>query len=128
MYVKANLIIKQQVVIIGNMYNHFFIYSNCEQAWDEKVAACVNFIPRACVYFTPACMCVNFTTLVHKINRKEMIFMEFDFDELTELEIMDLLDQRNYLLNILESGCSSEQESEILDELNHIQEQLDILY
>ena len=78
------------------------------------------------VNFTPTRMCVNFTTLVHKINRKEMIFM--DFDELTELEIMDLLDQRNYLLNILESGCSLERESEILDELNHIQEQLDILY
>ena len=55
--------------------------------------------------------------------------MEFDeFDELDELEIMDLLDQKNYLLNILESGCSHECESEILDELNHIQEQLDILY
>ena len=54
--------------------------------------------------------------------------MDFDFDELTELEIMDLLDQKNYLLNILESGCSSEQESEILDELDNIQEQLDILY
>ena len=51
-----------------------------------------------------------------------------DFDELTELEIMDLLDQKNYLLNILESGCSLRRESEILDELNHIQEQLDILY
>lgn len=55
-----------------------------------------------------------------------MSFM--DFDELNELEIMDLLDQKNYLLNILESGCSLERESEILDELNHIQEQLDILY
>ena len=56
--------------------------------------------------------------------------MEFDFelDELDELEIMDLLDQKNYLLNILESGCSHERESEILDELNNIQEQLDILY
>ena len=57
--------------------------------------------------------------------------MEFEFDELDELdelEIMDLLDQKNYLLNILESGCSLEHESEILDELNHIQEQLDILY
>ena len=54
---------------------------------------------------------------------------EFDeFDELDELEIMDLLDQKNYLLNILESGCSHERESEILDELNNIQEQLDILY
>ena len=52
------------------------------------------------VYFTPACMCVNFTTLVHKINRKEMIIMEFEFDELTELEIKDLLDKKNYLLNI----------------------------
>ena len=78
------------------------------------------------VYFTPTRICVNFTTLVHKINRKEMIFMEFD--ELDELEIMDLLDQKNYLLNILESGCSLERESEILDELNNIQEQLDILY
>ena len=57
-----------------------------------------------------------------------MIFMEFEFDELDELEIMDLLDQKNYLLNILESGCSSERESEILDELDNIQEQLDILY
>ena len=58
-----------------------------------------------------------------------MEFDEFDeFDELTELEIMDLLDQKNYLLNILESGCSLERESEILDELNNIQEQLDILY
>ena len=54
--------------------------------------------------------------------------MDFEFDELTELEIMDLLDQKNYLLNILESGCSPEYESEILDELNNIQEQLDILY
>ena len=51
-----------------------------------------------------------------------------EFDELTELEIMDLLDQKNYLLNILESGCSHERESEILDELDNIQEQLDILY
>ena len=59
--------------------------------------------------------------------------MDFDFefdelDELDELEIMDLLDQKNYLLNILESGCSPERESEILDELKNIQEQLDILY
>ena len=53
---------------------------------------------------------------------------DFEFDELDELEIMDLLDQKNYLLNILESGCSHECESEILDKLNHIQEQLDILY
>ena len=84
------------------------------------------------VNFTPTRICVNFTTLVHKINRKEMIFMDFDFDfkfdELDELEIMDLLDQKNYLLNILESGCSLERESEILDELDNIQEQLDILY
>ena len=59
-----------------------------------------------------------------------MSFMDFDFelDELDELEIMDLLDQKNYLLNILESGCSLERESEILDELKNIQEQLDILY
>ena len=55
--------------------------------------------------------------------------MEFDeLSELNELEIMDLLDQKNYLLNILESGCSLEHESEILDELDNIQEQLDILY
>ena len=53
---------------------------------------------------------------------------EFEFDELDELEIMDLLDQKNYLLNILESGCSHGRESEILDELKNIQEQLDILY
>ena len=53
--------------------------------------------------------------------------MNFDF-ELTELEIMDLLDQKNYLLNILESGCSLENKSEILDKLKNIQEQLDILY
>ena len=53
--------------------------------------------------------------------------MDFDF-ELDELEIMDLLDQKNYLLNILESGCLLERESEILDELKNIQEQLDILY
>ena len=53
---------------------------------------------------------------------------DFEFDELDELEIMDLLDQKNYLLNILECGCSPERESEILDELNNIQEQLDILY
>ena len=53
---------------------------------------------------------------------------DFEFDELDELEIMDLLDQRNYLLNILESGCLHERESEILDELDNIQEQLDILY
>ena len=73
-------------------------------------------------------MRVFYPTLVHKLNRKEMSFMEFEFDELTELEIMDLLDQKNYLLNILESGCSLERESEILDELDNIQEQLDILY
>ena len=54
--------------------------------------------------------------------------MDFEFDELTELEIMDLKNQKDYLLNILESGCSHETESEILDELNYIQEQLDILY
>ena len=78
------------------------------------------------VNFTPTRMCVNFTTLVHKIKQKGDKFMEFD--ELDELEIMDLLDQKNYLLNILESGCSLERESEILDKLNHIQEQLDILY
>ena len=53
---------------------------------------------------------------------------DFEFDELDELEIMDLLDQKNYLLNILEYGCSLEHKSEILDELNHIQEQLGILY
>ena len=53
---------------------------------------------------------------------------DFEFDELDELEIMDLLDQKNYLLNILESDCSLERESEILDELDNIQEQLDILY
>ena len=53
---------------------------------------------------------------------------EFEFDELDELEIMDLLDQKNYLLNILESGCSHGRESEILDELKNIQEQLDLLY
>lgn len=53
---------------------------------------------------------------------------DFEFDELDELEIMDLLDQKNYLLNILESGCSLEHKFEILDKLNHIQEQLDILY
>lgn len=53
---------------------------------------------------------------------------DFEFNELTELEIMDLLDQKNYLLNILESGCSLEHKFEILDELNNIQEQLDILY
>ena len=77
-------------------------------------------------------MRVFYPTLVHKLNRKKVIFMDFDFDfefdELDELEIMDLLDQKNYLLNILESGCSLGRESEILDELNHIQEQLDILY
>ena len=86
-----------------------------------------------------------YPTLVHKLRRKEMSFMDFDFElneldeleimdfvfelnELDELDIMDLLDQKNYLLNILESGCSHERESEILDELNNIQEQLDILY
>ena len=53
---------------------------------------------------------------------------DFEFDELDELEIMDLLDQKNYLLNILESGCSLERESEILDELDNIQEQLNLLY
>ena len=77
------------------------------------------------VYFTPAC-----THFPHQacslLSGKKVSFMEFD--ELDELEIMDLLDQKNYLLNILESGCSLERESEILDELNHIQEQLDILY
>ena len=65
-----------------------------------------------------------------------MSFMDFDFefneldelDELDELEILDLIYQKNYLLNILESGCSLERESEILDELDNIQEQLDILY
>ena len=68
--------------------------------------------------------------LVHKLRRKKVSFMDFDFElnELDELEIMDLLDQKNYLLNILESGCSHGRESEILDELNNIQEQLDILY
>ena len=55
-----------------------------------------------------------------------MSFMEFD--ELTELDIMDLLDQKNYLLNILESGCSLERESEILDELDNIKGQLDIVF
>ena len=79
------------------------------------------------VYFTPAC--IHFPHhACSLLSGKEMIFMEFEFDELTELEIMDLLDQKNYLLNILESGCSLERESEILDKLNHIQEQLDILY
>ena len=73
------------------------------------------------VNFTPTRMCVNFTTLVHKIKQKGDKFMELD--ELDELEIMDLLDQKNYLLNILESGCSSEQECEILEELDKIQEQ-----
>ena len=57
--------------------------------WDKKVAACVNF--------TPACMRAFYPELVHKLNRKEIIFMDFDFefDELDELEIMDLLDQKN---------------------------------
>ena len=80
-------------------------------------------------YILPQRVCVNFTTLVHKIKQKGDKFMEFDeLSELNELEIMDLLDQKNYLLNILESGCSLERESEILDEINNIQEQLDILY
>lgn len=77
------------------------------------------------VNFTPACMRFPHHAC-SLLSGKEMIFMEFN--ELDELEIMDLLDQRNYLLNILESGCSLERESEILDELDNIQEQLDILY
>lgn len=93
------------------MYKTFVLYT------------CMLCEARACVFnFYPE--------IVHKLDRKKVSFMDFDFEfnELDELEIMDLLDQKNYLLNILESGCSLERESEILDELNNIQEQLDILY
>lgn len=54
--------------------------------------------------------------------------MDFDFDELTELEIMDLENSRDELILELESGCSLSRESEILNKLNLIQEQLDNLY
>lgn len=50
------------------------------------------------------------------------------FDELTELEIIELENAKNNLLIELESGCSLLDESEILDELNNIQSQLDMLY
>ena len=96
-------------------------YQNVNKLDKKTQHARVNFTP-ACTHFPhQACSLLS---------GKEMIFMdfEFEFDELDELEIMDLLDQKNYLLNILESGCSLERESEILDELDNIQEQLDILY
>lgn len=121
MCVKANLIIKPQVVIIGNMYSHFFIYSNCEQAWDEKVVACVNFTP-ACVRKKPqACSQIYL--------RMRGDFMDFfdEFDELEYLEAMELIDNKNNLLNELESGVNRIREEEIYDELNIIQERLDFL-
>lgn len=54
--------------------------------------------------------------------------MDFDFDELTELEIMDLENSRDELILELESGCSLSREFEIQNKLNYIQNQLDNLY
>lgn len=53
--------------------------------------------------------------------------MDF-YDDLTELEIIELEELKNNLLNKLESGCSLLDEDEILEELNNIQSQLDNLY
>ena len=53
-------------------------------------------------------------------------FMDF-FDELEYLEAMELIDNKNNLLNELESGVNRIREEEIYDELNLIQEKLDFL-
>lgn len=50
------------------------------------------------------------------------------FDELTELEIMDLENLKFELNQELESGCSLSRELEIKDELDLIQSQLYNLY
>lgn len=53
-------------------------------------------------------------------------FMDF-FDELEYLEAMELIDNKNNLLNELEFGVNRIREEEIYDELNIIQEKLDFL-
>lgn len=50
------------------------------------------------------------------------------FDDLIELEIIELETAKNNLIQELESGCSLLDEDEILDELNKIQNKLDMLY
>lgn len=53
--------------------------------------------------------------------------MEF-FDEIQELEIVELIDRRNELLNELEYGVDSIREDEIQNEFSEIYEKLDLLY
>lgn len=78
------------------------------------------------------CVCVynKFTPRLFTFKKGGYKIMDFDFefDELTELEIMDLENSRDELILELESGCSLSRESEILNKLNLIQEQLDNLY
>lgn len=50
------------------------------------------------------------------------------FDELTELEIAELLDMQNELQNELEYTTDNMRIDEIQTELANIQEKLDILY
>lgn len=60
--------------------------------------------------------------------------MDYEFDEIQELEIMELIDRRNILLNELEAGSegivhlSDDELANIQDELSIIYEQLDFLY
>lgn len=72
---------------------------------------CIQFLPHAC-----------------SLLRKEDIIMDLEFDELIELEIMDLENLRDELNQELESGCSLSRELEIQDELDLIQSQLYNLY
>lgn len=60
--------------------------------------------------------------------------MDYEFDEIQELEIMELIDRRNELLNELEANnegfvhLSDDELANIQDELSIIYEQLDFLY
>ena len=50
------------------------------------------------------------------------------FDELTELEIMELMNRRDELLNELDYNTDPFIEDEIMSELDNIQGKLELLY
>lgn len=83
------------------------------------------------------CLIKFYPTLVHssmgsgeEVNQMD----EFLFDELTELEIVELIDRKNELLNELEADnageiqISEQRRSEIHDEIEKIYENLDLIY
>ena len=74
------------------------------------------------------CVCNKFTPRLFTLKKGGYKIMDFDFDELTELEIMDLENSRDELILELESGCSLSREFEIQEKLNYIQNRLDNLY